>query len=84
MDNQRPHLKVNRLELKDVSETSVDDLASLLEGGTLELVIEGAHSEWGSLLEEFIGKLERGVTTWSDGQEDKRVTLHFSETKPQA
>lgn len=73
----------NRLALKEVPETSADQIASLLEGGTLELVIEGAFSEWGSLLEEFTAKLERGVTTWADG-EDKRVVLHFSETQPQS
>ena len=79
-DDQLPP-KVSRLELKDVPETSAEDIALLLKGDTLELVIDGALSEWGSLLEEFIGKLERSVTTWSDGQADKRVILHFSESE---
>ena len=83
MEDQTAHAGLAKLELNDVPETSADDIAALLKGGTLELVIEGAHSEWGSLLEEFIGKLERGVTAWSDGQTGKKVILHFSEAENQ-
>lgn len=76
---QLPEGQMARLELKDISETSADELAELFGGSRLELVVEGALSEWGSLLEEFSQKLERGVNKWHEPGTTKSVIITFVE-----
>ena len=67
------------LELATIRERDADEIAKLMEGETLEVHIDGAMSEWGSLIEEFFAKLERGVTKWHHEGEEKTIVVRFVE-----
>ena len=67
------------LELATVRDRDADEIAELMEGGALEVRIDGAMSEWGSLIEDFFAKLERGVTRWHHEGEEKTVVVRFVE-----
>jgi hypothetical protein len=70
--------EVVKLSLEDIHEISPDELAALFSEGC-ELVVAGALSEWGSHVEEFIHKLERGVSKWHQVGKSKKLIVHFVE-----
>ena len=67
------------LELATIRDRDADEIAELMESGTLEVRINGAMSEWGSLIEDFFAKLERGVTKWHHEGKEKTVVVRFVE-----
>ncbi len=67
------------LELETIRDRDADEIAELIGGGTLEVRIDGAMSEWGSLIEDFFAKLERGVTKWHHEGKEKTVVVRFVE-----
>lgn len=70
---------VGKIRLDDVGELSADELAERLSGGTLEVIVNSALSEWGSLVEELFHKLERGVNDWHSTEANRTVIINFVE-----
>lgn len=75
-----PTLSVHVIGHKQMDALSPDDLATMIRAGRLELTIDSALSEWGSVVEELFHKLERSVNDWHDPNVDRTVTVRFVET----
>jgi hypothetical protein len=69
------------LSLKEVAGLTVEELAEQFKAGDLELCIE-PFSEWGSDVETFLQKLEKGLMQWYEVGGKRSLSLCFLETAP--
>jgi hypothetical protein len=66
------------IDLEDVNDLDVEELAEWFKAGDLELCVEPL-SEWGSDLETLFQKLEKGIMQWHEIGVKRSLTICFTE-----
>lgn len=66
------------------AELTPEDVAAAMRLGQLEVLVDGALSEWGSRLEMLMSKLERSVVHWHEAGISKTVLIRFVEPEASA
>ena len=70
-------LEVSQHRIEELLTLTDEELAALIQTN-VEVVIDGALSEWGSKVEDLFRKLEKSVLVWHTPGVTQKITLVFA------